>query len=620
MQTQNEEKQDQPRQISNDLRGNGKLDLEEGITMLPFIFQESPFFAEHREQIIYSPPVVPVPSLSLMNPFKNIKHPISLEQIPTIFQQIAQIHEKEEFPYYIEEPKQEFTELFEKVKEYLKYLIPYELIVTYSNIPKINFNTIKQYVSEPQFYVLCHVLYHFKFLILSPVYSEPKQKEALYQKLLFYLSPPEIYSIPDFPFVVEASVCDIFNGPSDFVPAYILYKSKSEVYVVNHELCEKSEFCPNLQTSENNAVLRMIESNKYIPFNTSMANKFDLLYPSQPSDQSFNGSSVISNIFRSLVATYSLPAVIYSALAKVLMTNHQSIQEALISTIYKNDIMDGSKKIIDHLGNVYHMFGQTLRFLKLVIMFEITRCKDSPNQLLRQNNTFVQCIIDFVRTSCQKLFRCPLRYIFEKTSELPLVNYTSPTDNDVKTVEKLFDMFWGTLFNTTSYLSNGVKCVLREIRIWTDKTYKDETLNHRGLVGLFFLRILLPALSSPELLGIDESMLEKDSLKKVTVFSKIILNSITFESYALVSTKFEEVIKKNSKNLVRYLELITETNYEKIENKDITMLEFQQSFEILILFIKENIGSIAEACDREFLPSTFADELLCELYNNLLQI
>lgn len=610
--------------LSNEM--SASMILSKCIQCLPFMYKEHPLFFTSPYPTRNSPPEIGVPAVLDGDPLFAIDA-VPIEMIPVVLKEILELHFKLGKPLYLlNPPLPEFSQLFNKISSYFGLILPYQLVRKMSSISIINFSTLERYLTKPQMFVLFHVTYHFKSLLQSQNIYREKQKIELYNKFISLTNPSYYLQNGDFPLV---SVMKVESSGSQFeIETYVqvIYFSPSNVLIVNDSHVGQVEFSHDCRIIEQRILFHFPQTKLYISLLSDNVKIWKDLIEKPKSYPLFTGELVVSSVLS--FHNYPNPICIQAleGLGKMITTMHQKTAYALLNTICDIEFsktqvyISNSKDTLNALFNVYSYFNELLRFYKLLVGYEfwlISIGQKQVSNLFRENNIFLQTIIDFIRRESNAFIKTHVAAFYRDLADKPSFNINNPSDEELENARSIMTLFWSHAFAGIDSLTPAMKSLMLYIRIMAELTFQDNDKNHKGIIGMFFLRILIPAILSPSQLGIDPSTEPAGMVTKAKSFSKFLMSLSTLEFiYNNVQDryKFDPIIVENVPTMIKFMEMITDPPVEYEIPAEKSQSKFIDSMNTLIKFICETNELIRKKSNGNYQTSVFLKETVYHIF------
>ena len=254
---------------------------------------------------------------------------------------------------------------------------------------------------------------------------------------------------------------------------------------------------------------------------------------------------------------------------------------------------------------------QKLQYLKFLAFFELSKSSNNPDDIFRQNSPFVKLLTDFLREEMRPFSEGPLRNFFLSIALGPSFSFQDPSEIDLIYIEDKLLNFLEIFEQNLSLISTSVISLLRFIRWYCEHEFHQLSLNHRGLMGLFFLRYMSPLTSSPIILQIEKKVTQEEWIKTIS-FSKIILQLVSLTStYNVIhgSNSISEIVQKLQPKMVEILEKLTDVKVEPKPNEPCSIEELENSVDVIRNYICDHEEELRKHITGCFIPSIFVEDV-----------
>jgi len=209
------------------------------------------------------------------------------------------------------------------------------------------------------------------------------------------------------------------------------------------------------------------------------------------------------------------------------------------------------------LFTLFASTNQHLRLFKLLCLKELRRT-GSTNELFRQNNVYIRCIIQFFNQVSADFKNNTVKELIDIIGSSPNWSYDHPKENDMFVVNDLIHKFWRHLINKIDTIHPGIRAICRYLRLLSEREFRQKHLNHRAMFGVFLLRFLFVSLSTPDNPDIDPKKLAKSlQFTKLLAFvgqmstitgehqgERMKYNDIIIESFSIVEEFFDKLCQE----------------------------------------------------------------------------
>ncbi|KAH0790659.1 hypothetical protein GPJ56_005400 [Histomonas meleagridis] len=572
------------------------------------IFMFKFIYAKTDPQYKYQIPSLPIPDISDHSPFKNISPPIS--EVPQILNKIYQLHLQTKVPLYIDNSDNQFVYNFRQLSPYFHMIVPFSLVVVTSKYTRLNMESILQVFSPEQFYLVLHILYHFQALVkCTDIYSRAIVRKKLWEKLLDILTPIQMISKNHFPLI------DVAKNEKKKTKIIVNFRSKDVVYVSpreNLDYVEKYKFV-ELKANTNQIIFDAKNGEKlqFSPQSFELWKDY-LINATTPNNRT---TECVSSSFLSIPPNTSINPTIAESLSRMLLNYDPNFISGLLKMIFD---YPEAKQLAYSLYDIYSYYGQRIRFFKMISNFEVQRLLGTPNEIYRQNNVFTQITVEYLREQLGQFVKLGLVPIFHSVGEMPTFRYDDPDDNDVQIIDQLFQMFFSRIDAALYLIPQGVRQILRHLRILCEMNFGSKELNHRAVIGLFMLRFLVPTLGSIDALGIPENEITDTIMRNNLQFSKAIMALSSLDlAYNGVRDRdlLNDIFIKYFPYMVSFLDSLTELTFEYPEDVTVSIEEMLQGINKFRTFFQNFSNELIQCTSAlEPAPSPFLAEAVSTLY------
>lgn len=570
---------------------------------LPDILKNKFLYLTPGTKSTYTIPELPAPVITSESPFYKLSPDFT--QIPQILKEIYDLHVSTRQPLYLPTVSNaNFVSLKRKLEPYFHKIIPEALLDVTGRYSKLNMETILQVFSPEQFYLTLHFLYHFQSLVkCTKIYNDRKTIKKLWEEMLELLLPEKLLMNNKFPLIVSMK-----NQKGMNVIVNIRSKDKIYIYSRPNSSYERYRFSSRCEIQDKKITLQNT-MNEIVPFQCKKINMVQDFFSNEIKSENNTLNYVVSS-FLEINPSSEISFSIVESYARMLLNLDDNFIFAILCTIYN---YPEAKHLAFALNKIYTYYGQRLRLFKIFGYFEIQTVSTQVNAIYRQNNVFTQIIVDFLRTQSQNFVNLCLAPIFMEVAKQDLLEFDHPKDKDATTADTLFTIFFERITASIHLIPLNVRQLLRCLRIMCETQYGDIQLNHRAVVGLLFLRFLIPIMSSAELLGIKER-LPKDAERKNVQFSKALMALSTLELLYDEKSVLMTVFKKHSNSVIKFLDLLTTIKDEYPEGCNATLEEMIQGIQDFRSFIHEGSSEVLKLEKKERIPNKSLAEAINTLY------
>ncbi|OHT11344.1 hypothetical protein TRFO_19222 [Tritrichomonas foetus] len=612
--------------------------MENEIT-LPFLYPDSFCYLPCNPQFTYSPPEAEFPDLSPNSPFSsNLTY---FKQLPDLLKDLYEMHiNNNNAKLYLDTTNfnQEFSIKITQVSQISRNVIPIDLLEKTANISCLTNETIFQYFLPEQSYALIHILYHFRALAETPeLYTTLDLRKRLFSKLLYYLTPTTIMWTCDFPIV---SVMKVENRVGVFkkkCSAIVNFVSNNQITISTDSIYsqyEKANYISYAQES-GKLLLHILDSNSS-PNGVIPSGSSNNITNSNTTNLGNNEISLVTsvpNIWRDF--TRARPPMIFSFTEAIICsltafppTEEISVQllDSFIRMILTLDYnfnyaffqaidcdATNGKHMMDSLNIIFSVFGQKLRLMKTISYFEVISHSDLPNQIFRGNSPSIKLLVEMMNEELNEFLCVTIASAFLEIAKMPSFDEKNPQTDDIEIVDKLLTTFWEIVIPAIEQIPQIIRSILRYHRLICELTFGSPVMNQRALSGLFILRIIVPAFTSLQKVGLPAEAVDQAERKKCTTFSKILMALGTLGSdYSAVTGWgiFDPVLQKHAKNMVLFFEKIT----EPVDNDPcecvFSLQDLYKAIQSIRAFVSANADQIRSKVPPEFHPSIFLYEAI----------
>ena len=587
------------------------------ICSLPFSSIGTPLFSEQGMPSQFSTEEVPDGTAV----FDAVKSIATVDDLIPILSQLYEAHMKANKPVYLmpESETGEVQEAIRKLNALCGCVISWHLLVVKSCIVDMPKPTLNHMIGDAPLWVAKRVLCHFARLMKSQmVYRKPEERFALMNHISLILSPRECITCRDYPFIARMTV-DASAGPfKRGAKVYMVVEVDNVIKIYN----EKGSKCEEAALDEGGA---------YVDGKTAVCLKKKharLLMTGEVNGKDWNhilgktdgepcaDARLMGITFASLPSS-KVPGFLGDNIAKIFMTLHQKPSRGFV-TLTTEDHVAVPEQSLSYLANLFMFYGQDMRFLKMLVEYNLDKCRKTPSELFRENNLATLYLVNFLKKEMKEGF-VHLTELFSVILAEPAFDYDHPTDEDVNTVERLFDYFWESMNKLAGKMTNNAKCLLSFVRTLSELTFVDEKLNHRGVVGLFFLRVIVPAFTAPATIGIDISVIPKTEVKKSLAFAKLVMSASTLDlSYSNIGerAKLNPVFEKNAPRVVAFLESVTTSSTPTFAvDGQVSAVQFGDALDYLTKFMRERRDLFEPLATGAEAP-LYAREVVYQMYRD----
>ncbi|KAH0789682.1 rasGAP-activating-like protein 1 isoform X2 [Histomonas meleagridis] len=451
-------------------------------------------------------------------------------------------------------------------------------------------------------------------LRFTNIYSEQTTRSLLWNKVLEYLTPEMIYNNNHIPFIAQLKKKNSTFFANSLRPSEILiYESPDS------DSPEHYSFTDNCKISSKGITLES-QSGEISEFATKDVKLWSSYLSNISSDiplspqlicYSFNSVPIEQPICEPFVESYE----------QMLLTHDLNFSIPLFDCILESE---NSKSLTDKLFKLYLRHGQRLRLFKEFAYYEIIYFASTPNEIYRQNNAFTQTIITFFKSELTEFINNAINPVKEEIVRHPLFDFDHPKEEDLPQIEELLNYFWVKTNESLQYIPLVIRRFLKYLRILCETHFGDINLNHKAVIGLFFLRFIVPSFNAPEA-WIVNGQIDQTSFRKSVAFSKVILSVSTLETnYTKVGDRqiLTPIIERNIPKMVHFLERITFVNDSEemsgeTENVNLPFDEVVEAIQEFRAFIKECSDKLLQKVKKNgFVAPLFVFEAVNALYQN----
>ena len=202
------------------------------------------------------------------------------------------------------------------------------------------------------------------------------------------------------------------------------------------------------------------------------------------------------------------------AISQMISYENVSFINYYFGTLYNVQSRDIQGYFQD-LINIYQANQMHMKLLKFLAIAELHRTGKS-NEMFRQNNNFIRCILYYINHVSNDFIRECVPKLNKLVVDAPSWSYDNPTDEDLKTVEKLLSDFWALFTECVPKIPGSVRLLLRCVRQNSEFLFRTQSLNNRACFAIFLLRFLFIHMSDPL-----TTNLKPNDLAKVLQFTKL---------------------------------------------------------------------------------------------------
>lgn len=574
--------------------------MEQG---LPDVLKNKFCFLNPRTRATYAPPTLPVPVITAESPFYGLSPEFS--EVPEILRQIYVLHTSTQQQLYLPNcSNADFIALKRKLEPYFHKVIPVALLDVTGRYSRLNMESILQVFSPEQFYLTLHFLYHFQSLVkCTGIYKEKAIIKKLWDVMLALLLPEKLMTNNNFPLIVTMK-----NMKGIPVTVNIRSKDKIYVYAKPNSSYERYRFSSKCEISDKKITLQN-GMNELVTFQCKKIDMVKEFLSNEITSENKSLKFIVSS-FMEINPNSEISFSIVESYARMILNLDDKFIFTIMNTIF---YYREAKHLAYALYKIFTYYGQRLRLFKIFAYFEIQTISTQVTYIYRQNNVFTQIIVEFLRMQSKNFVDLCLIPIFIDVAKQDYFDFDQPKDKDVIIADKLFTIFFDRITASIHLIPQNVRQLLRCLRIICETEFGDIQLNHRAVVGVLFLRFLIPIMGSAELLGIRER-LPKDAERKNAQFTKSLMCLATLEVLYDEKNVLKTVFIKHSHSMIKFLDLLTTINEEYPEESNATLEEMIQGIHDFRAFIHEGSSELFKLERKEQLPNKSLTEAINTLY------
>ena len=588
------------------------------ICCLPFSSQHSPLFSEDIVISQFTSESVPT-SPPALDPVKSL---CTLNDLCPILNTIYGAHIRSGQPLYLrpESEQGEARQAITKLKAICGCIISWHLLVVKSCLVEMPKPTLNHMIGEAPMWAAKRILCHFAQLMKNRrLYKTAEDRFALLNYLSLILSPKECVTHRDYPFIARMTAENTVGAFKRGSKVYVVVDvdNTAKIYNEKGNKVKDAEFRSGYALVDGKTILYVKEKKAQITLSGG-PNKADWDHVLGKTNGAMVDDVRLMGVTFAALAQYPFPPALGDALAKLFLTFHQKPSRAFVSLVTEDQAPEPGRSL-QHLANLFKFYGQEMRFLKMLVEYNIAKSRTNTNELFRENNQATLYLVNFLKQE-MKAGVVDLAELFSQIVSLPAFDYDHPKDEDVETVDRLFDLFWDGMNHVADKMTCNARCLLSFIRSLSEMTFVDEKLNHRGVVGLFFLRVIVPAFTSPVNIGIDVSKIARDDLRKSLAFAKLIMSASTLDlSYSALGDrkKLNPIFEKNAPRVVLFLERITTSANPTfgVDGK-VTAAQFAESLAYLTKYVKDWYRTFEQLAGNVTEAPLYTREVVYQMYRD----